>query len=179
MNVLKTNKLKFKFGLPSAVSSELSVIKDIAQKAFKKVDKKTKGYNKKRKAYNQDFINKFAQIKTSQKILPAHIKKLMDYLYILRERHQIAFPLRSRPSLKKGITRDIAIELGISHNMAKKFIAWYSFSKEYLQLHKADAPRYDLRGVVVGRVTAQEALEKEQLLDKIWAKGRAVKSESK
>jgi len=175
---VKTNKLKFKFGLPSAVSSELSVIKNIAQRAIKKVDKKGKGHNKKRKADNQDFINKFAKIRTSQKVLPAHIRLMIDYLYTLRQKYPVAFPLSTRPSLKKGITKDIAVILGITHNMAKKFIAWYSFSKEYLQLHKAGEPRYDLEGNIAGQVTEQEQKEKAELLSKIWAKGMRSKSES-
>jgi len=177
MEVFKTNKLKFKFGLPSAVSSELKVIKDIAQKAIKKVDKKSKSRNK-RQANEQNFINKYANIKTSQKVLPPEIRLMIDYLYTLRQKSPATFPPSTRPSLKKGITKDIALNLNISHNMAKKFIAWYSFSKEYLRLHKAGEPRYDLDGNIVGVVTEQEEQEKQILLNKLWAKGATQKPES-
>lgn len=174
MDTSKTGKLKFKFGLPSAVSSELGAIKDIAQKAFKKSGKK-KG--EKGKADSSVIFNKFASIRTSQKVLPPDINLMIEQLYTLRQKHQLAFPLLARPSLKKGITKDISASLGISNNAAKKFIAWYSFSKQYLQLHKEGAPRLDLNGNVVGCVTLEEAEQKERLLNSIWAKGKLEKPE--
>jgi hypothetical protein len=170
METAKNNKLRFKFGLPTAIAQELNTIKDMANKALKESNpnNKHKKNNNPRNKQAQSLIKQLTKIRTSTKIVPDFIKEKINYLYTLRQKYSIAFPVNSRPSLKKGIVDDIAQELNISKNSAKKFVSWYTESKEYLKSHKEGAPRYSLTGTVVGYVIKEEEEAKKLLLQKIW-----------
>jgi sRNA-binding protein len=107
----------------------------------------------------------------SHKSLPPKIKTVLEYLKILQNQFPIAFPKKARPSLKKQIDKDLSQKLNISKNTAKKFMAWYTLSYKYLQLHKAGMPRRDLDGNVVDHITDEQEKAKAEQLKSIWQKG--------
>jgi hypothetical protein len=151
MEILKNNKLKLKFSLSDSVEQELHHFKNVTNHKSGKKDDVNEGVPKK--------------AKKSRENLPSSIGIMIDYLHTLQKKYPVAFPLNSRPVLKKGVAKDIADELQISKNLAKKFLWWYTLSKKYLTAHKVDAPRYSLSGSVVGYVTENEAVAKLDLVN--------------
>jgi hypothetical protein len=171
MEPVKHNKLRFKFGLPLAVSKELSSIKDQATKVLREANQKDKKSPKKDfkgKSESKPSLVNLMKIKTSQKVIPKAIKQMIAYWHVLMQEYPLAFPVNSRPALKKGIVNDIASALQISKNAAKRFMSWYTSSKKYLASHQENCPRLDLHGLVVGCVSKEEADGKNHFLQRLW-----------
>jgi hypothetical protein len=165
------NKLKFKAELPLASLQALQNLSNSAtsiDKAQNKPNKTFKHKSKSAKIKSKPKIQQPQKKKTSQKILPYEIKQMLEYLHILRQKHPITFPSNARPALKKGITRDIASNLNISHNMSKRFMYWYTTSSQYLVAHKPGSPRYDLSGNIITHVSHEEFEKKTSFVNKTW-----------
>jgi len=60
--------------------------------------------------------------------------------------------------LKKGIDLDICkdIKLNINRTKLRRFLKIYTFNPGYQKLHIVEAPRYDLEGKMVDKVTKED-----------------------
>lgn len=157
MTLEKNNKLKLKFATFLDDNSQMAQNINEATNRVKQYIAQLQG--KKQKINNKQ--------------IPEKITTFLLHLKTLQLKYPISFPQNTRPTLKKGITLDIAKELGISNRAAKKFMAWYTLSPLYLQLHKVGMPRYDLNGNIIDYITQKEEHEKKALLGKVWKKGYA------
>lgn len=157
MTLEKNSKLKLKF------ATFLDVNTHIAQN-INDASNRVKKYIAELQGKTQTINNKKS---------PEKIRTFLLQLKTLQLKYPISFPKSTRPALKKGITLDIAKELGISNRAAKKFMAWYTLSPLYLQLHKVGMPRYDLNGNIIEHITQKEEHDKKALLGNVWKKGYA------
>ena len=82
-------------------------------------------------------------------------KEMLD---IVRRRFSKAFSKCADPIriLKLGIHTDIASRLKIEEKKVKLFLYVYTKKKKYQLALKVGADRYDLNGIVVGKVTEKE-----------------------
>ena len=85
---------------------------------------------------------------------------LQEILKTLQLRFPGAFPKKEVRILKKDIDLDIFNTCGlkISRTQLKTFLKVYTAHSLYVKAHTVGANRYNLRGLVVGKVSKEECL---------------------
>jgi hypothetical protein len=164
-------KLTLKFSSEPKIAAVLQKVETLKEKSTKVAKLPAKPTLKaKTSSVNKPKAKVDAKTKLGNKKIkyPADVEEFFQILKILNKHNAEVFPLKGpRPSLKKGISKDIVELTGKPSTRIRYFMKWYTFSKLYSDHHKAGVPRLDLNGKVVEHVTEIEANHKAEFLKQI------------